>query len=386
MDFDSEAWDLVDHHCHGLSRAELDGAQVGALLTESDYPPPQGTSFFEGQLGFAVRRWCAPLLDLPEHAEEEEYLRRRAQWGGRRVAQTLIRAAGLSVLCVDDGFPASELLTVEELGALSGLPARRVVRLEAVAEEVAVSGVAPEDFAAAFAERLAAQCADQAVVGLKSVIGYRDGLDFQPSAPTGPEVRTAAADWLAQCAEDPSGLVSLRCPILLRHLVYGGAGYGAEHGLPLQFHTGLGDTSLHLGRVNPVHLTAFIRQVRAQGTQVVLLHCYPYHREAAYLAHAYPHVWVDVGLSLHYVGAAAARVLGETLELAPFTKTLFSTDAYGLPELYLLGSLLFRRAMGTVCDAFTASGYWSMRDAERVARMVAGGNARRLYPRLAGSA
>ena len=142
-----------------------------------------------------------------------------------------------------------------------------------------------------------------------------------------------------------------------------------------------GDTSLHLRRVNPLHLTDFLRQVQHQGIQVVLLHGYPYHRQAAYLAHAFPHAWVDVGLSLNYVGASAPRVLSEVLELAPFGKVLFSTDAY-LPELYHLGAALFRRAMDGLCEQAVAAGEWSASDAERVTRMVAGGNSRRLYRRL----
>ena len=55
---------LIDHHVHGAVTGALDGPGVEALLTEAAWPPPPGTSMFDSQLGFAVRRWCAPLLDL----------------------------------------------------------------------------------------------------------------------------------------------------------------------------------------------------------------------------------------------------------------------------------------------------------------------------------
>ena len=60
----------------------------------------------------------------------------------------------------------------------------------------------------------------------------------------------------------------------------------------------------------------------------------------------FPQVYLDVGLTLHYVGPARAEaVLAEAMELAPFSKLLYSSDAFGLAELYLLGALTFRTAL-----------------------------------------
>ena len=72
-------------------------------------------------------------------------------------------------------------------------------------------------------------------------------------------------------------------------------------------------------------------------------------------------------------------MLRETLELVPFGKLLFSSDAYGLAELYLLGALLFRRAMSTVLGELVAAGEATADDAAHVARLVAHENARRAY-------
>ena len=38
------------------------------------------------------------------------------------------------------------------------------------------------------------------------------------------------------------------------------------------------------------------------------------------------------------------------MELAPFGKLLYSSDAFGLPELYLLGAHTFRVALAEVLD------------------------------------
>ena len=79
----------------------------------------------------------------------------------------------------------------------------------------------------------------------------------------------------------------------------------------------------------------------------MLLHCWPYQRQAGYLAAVWPQVYLDVGLTLGYVGPTrAAAVLAEAMELTPFGKLLYSSDAFGLPELYLLGAHTFRAGAG----------------------------------------
>jgi predicted TIM-barrel fold metal-dependent hydrolase len=98
-----------------------------------------------------------------------------------------------------------------------------------------------------------------------------------------------------------------------------------------------------------------------------------------HLAHVFPHVYVDVGLTLSYVGTRAGAVLAETLELAPFAKLLFSTDAYGLAELYVVGAALFREHLQRLLAGWVARDACSQADAERVAAMIAAHNAQTIY-------
>ena len=72
-------------------------------------------------------------------------------------------------------------------------------------------------------------------------------------------------------------------------------------------------------------------------------------------------------------------MIAESLELAPFHKVLYSSDAFGLPELHLLGAELFRRGLTEVLLGWVAAGSWSAPDAERVAWMIGAGNAERVY-------
>jgi hypothetical protein len=149
--------------------------------------------------------------------------------------------------------------------------------------------------------------------------------------------------------------------------------------LPLQFHVGYGDADLDLLACDPLRLTAFLRATQERGVPVLLLHNWPFHRQAAYLAQVFDHVFMDLGLTTHNTGALSTGVLRETLEIVPFGKLLFSSDAYGLAELYLLGALLFRRSLSTVLGELVTAGEASAEDAAHVARLVGHENARRAY-------
>ena len=150
-------------------------------------------------------------------------------------------------------------------------------------------------------------------------------------------------------------------------------------GLPLQVHVGYGDPDLTLHRSDPSLLTPFLRALPADAAPVVLLHCYPYHRQAAYLANVFPQVLLDVSLAVNHVGPRAAAVLAETLELAPFGSLLYASDGVGLAELHYLGAVLFRQALGRVLDDWVAQDALTAEDASRFAWMIAGDNARRVY-------
>jgi predicted TIM-barrel fold metal-dependent hydrolase len=112
---------------------------------------------------------------------------------------------------------------------------------------------------------------------------------------------------------------------------------------------------------------------------VLLLHCYPFEREAGYLAQALTNVYLNAGLAINYVGARADAIVAHTLELAPFTKVLYSSDAWGPAELHYLGAVLWRRATARVLGGWVEEGDWAAADARRVVGLIASGNARRAY-------
>jgi predicted TIM-barrel fold metal-dependent hydrolase len=217
-------------------------------------------------------------------------------------------------------------------------------------------------------------------VAAKSIAAYRVGLRL-PDRPPTPEALLAA---LVEVRPDEAGRFRVAHPVISGWLAW----TAIEMGMPLQVHVGYGDSDLDLAECDPLLLTGFLRATAEREVPVLLLHNYPFHRHAAYLAQVFDHVFMDLGLATHNAGALSASLLREALELVPFGKLLFSTDAYALAELYLLGARLFRNGLATVLDGLVAAHEMTTADAERLGALVARDNAHRVYglgaPHVAG--
>jgi predicted TIM-barrel fold metal-dependent hydrolase len=365
---------LVDHHVHGVVKERVDDATLCDMLIESDRRSAAQAAGFDTQVWHAIRRWCAPQMRSPAHTAGPDYLvARRAYERLIPIGKLMLPRAGFDRVIVETGFLGGRVTSAAETGEMAGCPASRVVRLEAVAErlvrELADPATWPDAFRAAVAAELAGR---DAAVGFKTILAYRGGFDRDLSRPDDEAVAAAAVRWAGEVRAGAKP--RLTDEALLRFGIW----TAVDTGRPLQVHTGFGDPDLDLHRSDPLLLTEFIRATQERAP-VLLLHTYPFHRNAGYLASMFPHVYLDVGEAVHYTGAASEAVVRESMELAPFTKLLFSSDAWGAPELHLLGSWLWRRAMSRVVGDWVARGDWSRGDAERVIRLVASENARRVY-------
>ncbi|MFF0791486.1 amidohydrolase family protein [Streptomyces spiralis] len=357
---------LVDHHCHGAVMSDLTHEQFASLITEGEAWP--GVSPFDSPVGVAVRRHCAPLLDLPRHASPADYLARRAELGRQEVNHRFLTAAGVETFCVDTGYAPHPVTSPAELGRCAGAAGREVVRLEQIAEAVAARGVEAGEYAAVVRSAAEEAVRRPGVVAVKSVAAYRTGFALDPARPAQTEVTGAAARWLAHGGR-------LADTVLTRHLLW----TAVDPGLPLQLHTGFGDADVRLHRADPALLTDWLC-LTAGTVPVLLLHCWPYQRQAAYLAAVFEQVYLDVGLALHYTGPARSRaVLEEALEITPFRKLLYSSDAYGVAEFHHLGALPFRQGLAGLLQSRVDADELSLPDALRIAAWTGRDNARRLY-------
>ena len=360
---------LIDHHVHGCFNQAIDRATFEFSINEgSNDPVPAWMTQFDSPLGLSIRRWCAPLLGLPALADGEAYWKRRCELGPDELATLMLPAAGVSRWIVDTGFKGDQITSHEGLADLAGGASSEIVRLERIAEDLLEAGNAAADFPSAMRAALAAAAADPAVVGSKTIVAYRTGFDIDWTRPDDADVVAHAAELAAR-----PGPARIDDAVLIAFAEH----EAAAHGLPIQVHVGFGDRDLDLHRCDPLLLLPLLRTM--PPVPVLLLHCYPFHRQAGYLAQAFDHVNFDVGLAINYLGARSTGLVAEALETAPFAKQLYSSDAFGPPELHVLGSILWRRAMGLVLGDWVSAGDCTEADAIRIVDMVGVTNAQRVY-------
>lgn len=360
---------LVDQHCHAVRTDDLDLANFEALCSESPHAAGLG-SHLDGPVGLAIRRWCPPALDLPSFCGWEDYLARRSELGGVEVARRLISGAGQQALVVDTGYRGDELCSLTELADLAGAPTHEIVRIEVLAEELA-GRVTAAEFPDAFAEALRTRTAN--AVGMKSVLAYRCGFAVDLVNDDVRPLRAALERWIG----DGGG--RLDYPLIEACIIRAAARLSGERGLPLQFHVGYGDPDVVLHKSNPSLLTPFIEWCHPLGAKLVLLHCWPFEREAGFLATVYPHVWMDIGLSMNYLGPSAPAFLARALECTPYPKVLYSSDAFGLPELYFAGAAQFRWSLARILADWIAAGSIPTVEAFAIAESISARNAAHLY-------
>jgi uncharacterized protein len=360
---------LIDHHVHGAYDQPVDRAGFEAAINEgSTDPVPAFMTQFDSPLGLSIRRWCAPLLGLDALAGADDYWARRSEFAPDELARVMLPAAGVSRWIVDTGFKGDLITTPERLTDLSGVPSSEILRLERLAEDLLEGGTSAEDFPAAFRAALQAAADSPDVIGTKTIAAYRVGFDVDWSRPDDADVVARAREWAAQ----PRPL-RLDDPLLIAFGVH----EAAAHGLPIQVHVGFGDRDLDLHRTDPLLLLPLLRTMLP--VPVLLLHCYPFQRQAGYLAQAFDHVNFDVGLAINYLGVRSTGLVAEALETAPFAKQLYSSDAFGPPELHVLGAVLWRRSMGLVLGEWMRAGDCTEADAIRIVDMIGVHNAERVY-------
>ena len=213
-------------------------------------------------------------------------------------------------------------------------------------------------------------------VGLKSIIAYRTGLAIREWSKD--EIRQTWSNAKERARRD--GHVRLADQPLNDYLVLLALDIAERQELPIQFHTGLGDNDLDLRYANPLHLRPWFESSRYKHVPFVLLHAsYPYVRELGYLASLYSNVWMDVGLAIPFATIDIPAVWRQALSLTPFSKILFSTDAYSIPEIFWLAARWGRWGLSVVLEEALALGAFSTADAIEAAERILYRNSAQLY-------
>jgi predicted TIM-barrel fold metal-dependent hydrolase len=215
------------------------------------------------------------------------------------------------------------------------------------------------------------------VVSLKSIAAYRTGLKIQPVS----DVDAATAFANVRAASIADGRLRLTNKALIDYVVLYGIEHAAQQRVPVQFHTGYGDPDTDLRLGNPLHLRPLFETSSFEAVPIVLLHeSYPFTREAAYLAAVYPNAYLDISYSVpfldyHELLSCTRQALGA----APWSKILYSSDGFGIPEHGWLGALHGRRILAAALQEKIDSGMLDEHEAMAAAEAILRENSMRIY-------
>lgn len=371
------AWDgvaAVDHHCHPLRRPDrrLDAVLLRSVFSESQ----ERRQIEEHLLHTAVYRDALRRLadELGCDATEAAVLDARARRDPAVHLGALLMRSGTGLMLLDHGYASAGALAPVEHRSVVPVAQREVVRLETLAEDLVGGCASIGEWLAAVRVALRHAVEDEGAVAVKTICAYRAGLWLRP-----PDRAAAAADYAE--LRELAGRVEVRLQgdPLCHTLLLDAAEEVRRLGVPLQVHCGLGDADSDLAEASPLGLRPLLGGGRYAGLRVVLLHCYPYHREAAYLCALHADVYMDLSLAIPQAGLDAGRAMSEALGLCPWSKLMYATDATALPEAYLVAALRHREALAGAFAEMVAAGVLEEMEAVEAGRRVLAGNACGVY-------
>jgi hypothetical protein len=350
---------VVDDHAHPvpLRYEPLPWDRLGLALDPADpqlaVPAPMYVEVL--RRGLARVLGCDPG-DVVLAREE----RASADWPA--YLRLLADDVGLGATLLDGG---PDLLGGADLAAYVELyrrPVHGIARVEAVADPLVRAGAPLAEIAEAVSSALSRAAGDGSVAA-KTVLAYRTGLSVFPSV----------SEQDADAARARGDEKPLRDWLIRRVL-----GWCAELGLPIQVHSGFGDSDLRLATARPSGLQELLHTPEGSAATVVLIHsAFPWHEEAAYLACVHPRLYLEMSLHAIFSPATTADRLLRILDLVPPAKLLAGSDGHVTPELQWLGlrttldawDVVGARLAGTVSDGWL----------DDVRRAALSGNAERVY-------
>jgi uncharacterized protein len=377
--FDFSEIPLVDDHCHAL----LADQQFAGVLewqryfAETREPETiaghvRTTAFFRRALVRLARLFeCEPTADAVFEA------RSRVSDDSAEIIRAVLGDTNTSIMVADDGLPARDIaLPHVDFYRITGIRVASLLRLELLMQELVVRHDRLDDVEGELQVTLR-DVRKQGYVGLKSIVAYRTGLAIGQH----PRKDALAAFQAARAEVAATGGVRIAHKPLLDTLLGIAFTEAARQGLPVQFHTGYGDTDADMLLANPLHLRWVLENPKFRGMKTVLLHeSYPYTRQAAYLAAMYDGVYVDLSFGIPFLSVREmVHFTHEAFGVAPSSKLLYASDAIWIPELFAMSALDGRRVLSEVVGDLVRDGDLAFGDAEATAEAVLGGNAMKLY-------
>lgn len=367
------AYTFIDNHAHSLLRENryLDINSFRHSFSESRSLEHVRTHVPNS---LHYRYLLKELGRLYKQTDEQAIIGFRSEQSQEDLIGLLWNAAGIQSLIIDDGFNSSQCLSITDLASLAKRPVFLCRRIEPILEEL-ITGCATLAEVVDLLPKYLAQDNLNQLVSLKTICGYRGGLAINVISQQEAKI---SFNQLKNGLKANLPLRITASPVyhyLLLHCLE----IAAQYGLPVQIHTGIGDDDADLVACNPALLQPIFRSNLFAPVNFILLHCYPYVREAAFLASLYPNVFVDLSLSVSLAHSQAAILIAEALGIAPITRILAGSDGHSIPEAHWFGAMSWKHGLAQVLSQLITNSYCSEQEADWIAKRILKDNTTELY-------
>ncbi len=378
MHIDLSVHPVIDNHCHPFVPArETKPYERYWTLSHLDF---SAEDLKDSLIYRMVIRELARFLEMPSDAPPDAVAEERTRlYRGDTPAylRRLFADAKIEGLILDLGYPVPEYTgysaDMKDFRALlPGVEMDTMIRIEPLLNRLLARDMGFDETKTAYLETLVEEVENNGAVAIKSAIAYQTGLDVDLVDEVG-----ARRGFDAMMRDgDRTGEKAFRDYALLLALEI-----CRERGLPIQIHTGVGDSPVvNLSQFNPILLFDLLSGEAYRDIQFVLVHAgYPFTGEAGFLAHTYPNVWIDVSEMVPFAGVGIRDQMMRILEMTPVTRVMYGSDGYNIPEMFWFSAIYFKRVFGEILDALVRDGTVGKNFAREMASMVLTDNARRLY-------
>ncbi|KAN0052729.1 hypothetical protein ACTA71_006833 [Dictyostelium dimigraforme] len=407
---------IVDHHCHNVidkqPNIELPLAFVLSECDSINNPlflnQLKSTLIFKRSIKDIYKFYYGKdfIEDQEENGEideniiEHEINMKRNEIGTDNIMRAVFTRSNIEAIILDDSLKFSinsiELPLKSNSWHSQFTKVYKVIRLETLLEksliDAKINGMSffvwKSYIEKLFRETINNPIDDIKVVGLKSIVAYRCGLGVE-----NPSIQKVLEEFDKVIKEIQTNInnsnvttinqINFRIEnkTIINFFIHIAMGVSStlSRPIPIQIHTGFGDSDLSLELSNPLLLKPLMESY--PNVPIVLLHCsYPFSKEAGFLSWVYPNVYVDIGLAIPFLSINGMKnSIQSMLELAPIDKIIYSSDSHYIPELFYLGSMWARNIIFKVLSKSLKNNEITLKESKEFAFKIFKTNCLNLY-------
>ncbi|NPV43932.1 MAG: amidohydrolase family protein [Firmicutes bacterium] len=353
---------IVDSHCHLFDLAFKKRNLAGLLslsLEQWDVKHLEDTLIY--------KRFIKALAEFYEiSCDEAEVLKARertCERDYRGYVKNLFEHAGITDVVVDLGYKPAEV-NIQDFKDFVPCNVHYVFRIETLLDKLWEQKRDFNEALELFRTTLYKQV-ETGVVAFKSIIGYRTGIKV-----TVPDYKEAKKAYEIENNEKIFRDFFFNETIRICKQV----------DLPFQIHAAFGESNVNILNNNPLLLKNILDEQAYKDVKMVLVHGgYPYSFEAGYLVAMYPNLYLDFSEMIPWLTFDAKHGLKKILDMAPFSKVMYGSDGYIVPEIHFFGAVEGKRILGEIIGELVKSKILSESQGLELAESVLYKNAKAIF-------